>query len=367
MLRHAQSLSAMGCNVDLIGFRGSELPADIESDERIRVLRFHGLDFLRGRNRATFLIAAALRQIALSFALALVLPRARRPRIVLVQNPPALPLLPVVLVFARMWGAQMAIDWHNFTSAMLRLRPVSRSITNIVANIEIALARFATVHFAASHGIAERLKELGIMATAVPDRATVTFTATEPPRAAVPTIVVPTSWGGDEDFALLTEVARLCDESERSLNFLVTGDGELRAANEKRFAALKLKHVSIRTHWFSPDDYPRALANADLGLCLHRSASGLDAPMKVPEMLACGVPVAALDCRPVREQVRDGEDGFFFSDARDLASKIESLFSAWPAAPALDRLRCSAREMTRPRWDDEWNRWARPVIESALA
>jgi beta-1,4-mannosyltransferase len=145
---------------------------------------------------------------------------------------------------------------------------------------------------------------------------------------------------------------------------LVTGDGTRRTEFERRFAGLPARRVHLRARWLEPEDYPRVVGSADLGLCLHRSSSGLDIPMKVADLFGAGVPVCALDYgASLAERVRHGTNGLLFSTAEQLASVLFDFFEAFPADdPTFDRLRTGARKLARMSWDEGWSREALPVL-----
>jgi beta-1,4-mannosyltransferase len=99
-------------------------------------------------------------------------------------------------------------------------------------------------------------------------------------------------------------------------------------------------------------------------LCLHRSSSGLDIPMKVADLFGAGVPVCALDYGAcLAERVRHGDNGLLFSNGSQLADILFDLFETFPSDQrTLDRLRAGARRSSRPTWEEGWLREAQPVL-----
>jgi beta-1,4-mannosyltransferase len=189
-------------------------------------------------------------------------------------------------------------------------------------------------------------------------------------------IVCPTSWTEDEDFDVVIDAVRRLEDRVRGweaavsgrrftdLVILVTGDGARRVQFERRFAGLPARRVQLRTRWLEPEEYPRVVGSADLGLCLHRSSSGLDIPMKVADLFGAGVPVCALDYGAcLAERVRHGDNGLLFSTGVQLADVLFDLFETFPADQSrLERLRTGARRSARPTWDEGWTREAKPVL-----
>ncbi|HEU4371457.1 MAG TPA: glycosyltransferase [Methylomirabilota bacterium] len=388
MQYHAEALAAHEVDVDVIACAGSALHAELSAQPRITC---HLLPPARERRRprALLLPAAAARVAAQALRLVwLFLVVVRKPDVILVQNPPAVPALLVALVAARLRRARLVIDWHNLGWAVLALGVGARHPIVAAARwYEGALGRRADAHLCVSEALrADLAARFGIERVAVlRDRPAARFAPLPPAarRAArrwllealglagrEPAIVVsPTSWTRDEDFDLLLEAVRRLETLAADRPFpevvvLLTGRGALRERFEAGARGLPGRRVHVRTLWLEPGDYPRALAAADLGLCLHRSASGLDLPMKLADLQGAGLPVCALDYGPCLDEVlRHDDTGLRFADAEALARQWLELLAGFPErTPWLDRLRAGVNEARGASWRDGWEAEAREVL-----
>jgi beta-1,4-mannosyltransferase len=155
----------------------------------------------------------------------------------------------------------------------------------------------------------------------------------------------------------------------RKLVVLCTGRGPLRDEFEGQIALLRLEHTVVRTGWFSHQDYDRLLRSADLGLCFHRSSSGVDLPIKLLDLFAAGTPVCAVDYGPcLSERLRDGENGLLFGSSLELAVQLQRLFDHGPSSHTLlGRLRNGAMAEAAHRWEGHWQQTAWPVLGNEKA
>ncbi|EGS21664.1 uncharacterized protein CTHT_0035300 [Thermochaetoides thermophila DSM 1495] len=183
-------------------------------------------------------------------------------------------------------------------------------------------------------------------------------------------IVSSTSWTPDEDFSLLldallryaaaTTTSRQIDPpTPPPLLAIITGKGPQKAHYVSRIADLtregRLPNVRVATAFLPFEDYAALLAVADLGVCLHRSSSGVDLPMKVVDMFGAGLPVAAYcGYESFSELVKDGENGEGFETADELAEILKRLLSENGSAQ-LEKLRKGAVIEGSRRWDEEWD------------
>lgn len=359
MRAHADALAAAGFRVSLIGYVDApvEVPAGVE------------LVPLAQRPARGSLISMALRQLWAAAVLwrALI----RRPAdVVLVQTPPALPTLAVARIASRFLGARMVVDWHNFGDAMLGLKLGHGSrIVRLARWLERALARRADAHLCVTRAMERRLQEeCGVRATALPDlpRTTVNWSRAAararlaelvPIEPGAVVVVTATSWTLDEDHTLLVDALDRCaarGSPGARVTAVMTGRGPARAAFADMLTQRPAGAPPVHLLWVSDVDYWAILRGADVGVCLHRSASGVDFPMKIVDMRTAGMPVLALDYGPVlREGFQTGRDGFHFVDAESLADLLDR------AATGLG----IAVEPAPASWLQHWNGVAEKIFE----
>jgi len=397
MQYHARALAAHDAQVDLIGYEGVALPRAVTSDPRIAVHRVREarLRDRSGRSTTLYVLFALVDGMRSTLVVGRALWSVPRPDLILVQNPPSVPTLAVAWLVARFRKARLVIDWHNLGYTLVALR-LGRwhPMVRLARWLERGFGRRADAHLCVSRGFAKFLQEHFQLAPVkvLYDRPAAVFVPIEQGererlrqalfsrlgvRGAGPVgfIICPTSWTEDEDFDVAIDAVRRVEDRIRGweagqngrrfaeLVMLVTGDGRRRKEFERRFAGLPAHRVQLRTRWLEPEDYPRIVGVADVGLCLHRSSSGVDIPMKVADLFGAGVPVCALDYGAcLAERVRHGDNGLLFSTARQLADVLFELFENFPDESQIARLRAGARRSAQPTWEEGWVKEAGPVL-----
>jgi len=401
MQYHALALASSLAEVDLVGYAGAAPHRAVREHAHITCHFLHS-SLRRQQHQVPqllFLGYALLRVLDQCRQLLWILLRGvPKPDVILVQNPPAIPTLLLIWFVARVRSAKFVVDWHNFGYTMLALRlGHHHPAVQLAGWYERTMGRHADAHFCVSRAMQTELqRQWGITnAVVLYDRPAEMFAPTPLPqqeelfrrlRDVLPCpldapnrpvlMVSPTSWTADEDFSILLDALTQCDALIRiyeaqapnrpfpQLHVLITGKGPLREFYEEQIAKLALEKIHIHTLWLSAEDYPVLLGAVDLGLCLHRSSSGLDLPMKVMDMFGSGLPVCALDYGPcLAEQVRHGENGLLFSTGEQLANQLYELFKDFPVhTPLLNHLRRNALEFGCVRWLEGWQLAAEGVF-----
>ncbi len=396
MCLHAKALASAGYWVEILAYTDTEVPRDLATDERITItsLPTRAASTSKG---VVYLVRILPTIVARFFDVARTVMSIRRSGWIIVQNPPALPALPILLLVAWRHRSRVAVDWHNFGWTILGVRLGQGSaVVGLAGWLERWMAGRADLHLCVSQAMRELLsRRYGIDAILFRDQPANDFLSAsreerEPMRRAVVSeleisgelvealargdaklLVSSTSWSIDEDFSMLLEALRLWSNDSGDhprqqaprphLLVVVSGLGPLREQFERKAESEALSGVTLRTAWLSESSYPRLLAAADLGVCLHRSTSGVDLPMKLADMFGAGLPACALDYGPcLRELVRDRDNGYLFETAADLAEIWRVLLAEEPEL--LDQARARLGEAPSPTWQDHWTDTVHPIL-----
>lgn len=418
---HALSCAKAGFDVDLVGFGGSSPIKELTESGKVSIQILSDFpEIFRGLPKLVFFaVKAVLQFIQLFFILICCGSHCTH---FLVQNPPAIPSLAAVCFVSMLCGSKFIIDWHNygFTILALGVKKDGHPLVKIARWYEFFFGSMSSHNLCVTQAMQKDLWDhRGIRAVTLYDRPPLrfqavdltsqhelfeklskeyeVFSALESPseykenvasmtaftlqlkdgrvlnrqhRSAL--LVSSTSWTEDEDFSILLDALeayeKFITENKENLPSLVcaiTGKGPLKKyyqniiINEKDF-----KHVRICTPWLEPEDYPRLLGSADLGVCLHKSSSGLDLPMKVVDMFGCGLPVCAIHFDCLHELVKHEENGLIFHDSLELAQQLKKLFKGFPLSkPLLSSYKENLASFQRTRWDASWNKIVLPLLK----
>jgi beta-1,4-mannosyltransferase len=397
ILNHARELLAEGAEVRLVGFAGVALPPDLAASPALSVHAIARLGSARWRHlpRALFIPAAALRSLWLAIRVTwLLLYALPRSHAILVQNPPALPAAMVAAIAASLRGAALIVDWHNLSAAVLALRlGGDHRLVRATERLERWLARQAQASLCVSEALHRRVAPSARRGACVvlhdrPLRRSLPVAGIE--RAGIlsrvwqalgehadvgehpaPLVLVSsTSWSQDEDMMTLLDAIALLARSDaeqhavlRPLVLVATGLGPGRATFDARAREIEDPGLRIVTGWLADDLYRDLLRAADLGISMHRSASGLDLPMKIVDMIEAGLPVLAYDYAPCLGELlpRERAAGLFATPA-ELAQCLETLLRDDPELARIARVREAMAELVTPGWAEEWRRVALPIL-----
>ncbi|XP_076169096.1 chitobiosyldiphosphodolichol beta-mannosyltransferase isoform X3 [Ptiloglossa arizonensis] len=374
MQYHVISFAKEGFKVDFIGYPGSLPLKEIRENPCIRIYYLPPPPELD--NKLSFFLHYVIKTLWQTITLSWVLLRKPISTHILLQNPPAIPTFPICWFYCIVMNSQFVIDWHNYAHTLMALSLKNdHLLVKLAKVIEIYFGSKAQSNFCVSRAFKEDLEvKWQIKAEVLYDRPANEFhsisllekhmfllklskkynifkgskenstifteyilndvhLASDRPGF----IISSTSWTEDEDFSMLLNalqeyenaiVQDICHLPD--LICVITGKGPLKEFYMSIINLKKWKHITIITPWLESEDYPKILACADLGICLHTSSSGLDLPMKVVDMFGCGLPVYAYNFKCLSELVKHNENGMIFSNDKELAAHLKLWFEDFP-------------------------------------
>ncbi|NWU90779.1 ALG1 mannosyltransferase, partial [Upupa epops] len=413
MQYHALALARHGRSVSLLGHLQTSPHGDVLRSDRIQLVPVSELRGLRvGPKVFQYVLKVLVQAIQLLYTML----RIEQPSYILLQNPPGLPGIAVAWVACLFWRSKLIIDWHNYGYTIMSLRHgINHPLVQIAKWYEKLFGRLSDYNLCVTKAMKEDLcVNCNIKAVTLYDRPASYFKETplevqhhlymklardyEPfrprtesvglnmersaftemdgtnghvvkPRGRPALLISSTSWTEDEDFSVLLKALegyeRSIDEGVKlpSLVCVITGKGPLKDYYNRLINELHFKHIQICTPWLEAEDYPLLLGSADLGVCLHKSSSGLDLPMKVVDMFGSCLPVCAIYFECLHELVKHNENGLIFRDADELTEQLKMLFSGFPTLEGkLHHFRKNLRESKQVRWDESWDQTVLPLF-----
>jgi beta-1,4-mannosyltransferase len=407
MLNHCKAISEIMPEIQeisLIGFHGGDLRSDILNDSKVKIYYIPEKinNYLKKLPRFLFLLSAFIRIFfQIFFLMYLLCWKIPKFEFLILQNPPGIPAMYISSVACFFRRAKFVIDWHNYGYSILKVNKRNKIICYIAYLWEKYYGRSAHVNFTVSDHMKKHLKsDLGIDAVTLPDRAIKgvfkkvdvetshkVLEKYQETKGIFTEISVhneikwkkrrpmmmlsSTSWTPDENFDILLDCFKLIEQNtpnsmtEDRVIFLITGRGPMKDEFMRKVQRSDFKLFDVRSVWLESDDYPKLLASADLGVCLHYSSSGYDLPMKVVDMFSAGLPACAVEYPAISDLVKHKENGIVFKDHNDLAEYLTLIINEFfenGFCEGLERFRENLKSFNECDWVSQWREEAYPVL-----
>ncbi|PVZ98643.1 hypothetical protein BB558_005351 [Smittium angustum] len=419
MQYHALSLASNGYHVDIVGQNETALKQQVLDSPDISIADLTTFPPLStDTNTIVFTLYAFLKIIYQIVQLIVTLCfTVDRPKYIIVQNPPSIPVLAIVKIVCAIRRTEMIIDWHNYGYSILAMRlGEDSSLVKIAKDYEKYFGQMASKNICVTDKMAKDLsKNWGIKKPIVTlhDKAPKSYKklstlesvefwtelfSSEQLKRKVPdsyihmletvngtktidqngrsvgkplVLTTGTSWTADEDLYLMLNSLKQYNEETKNddrypnLLVIITGKGPMQQEFEKTIEYLVLEKVFITTAWLSPENYPRLLGSADLGVSLHKSSSGLDLPMKIVDMFGCGLPVLSYKFNCIEELVKPGVNGEIFESSEELTKQLKVIAENYlDNGNVLRNLQIGAEEFKSVSWEENWDQLVLPMLES---
>ncbi|XP_067859204.1 chitobiosyldiphosphodolichol beta-mannosyltransferase isoform X2 [Heptranchias perlo] len=338
------------------------------------------------------------------------------PSFMLLQNPPGLPAMAAMWAVCLLRGSKLIIDWHNYGYTIMSLTHGDHHPIVLIAKwYEHFFGKLSDSNLCVTEAMKEDLRvNWNIKAITLYDCPPPIFketplelqhklfkklandfspfkARTEPVssnleqtaftelsigtsnvthvRGRPALLLSSTSWTEDEDFSILLKAL---EEYEGFINSgiilpslvcVITGNGPLKEFYNHLIEEMHFKYVQICTLWLEAEDYPVLIGSGDLGVCLHKSTSGLDLPMKVVDMFGCCLPVCAIDFQCLHELVKHEENGLIFKNSHELAEQLKLLFTDFQDVKSkLSIFKRNLKESKMVQWDENWDETVLPLL-----